>query len=499
MEDLKRLVRIVVQKKQRQYPLLELKSINEHSSKENIFFRYLKKDIVVSDDEAAGLLYGTKADDDRYRMLKSRLKQKLLNHLFFLDFGDPSADAAQGMEQECLHYLTQAKMLQFVGEEKTSRSLVMKAYTLARRGELTKHELTSLEELVRIYSVNHQPHLFESTREEYLQLQKRHNIEEEARIQYLRMEMMLVKSVNSRKKSIDSAMSTAADLERLFKETKSFNVFEYFLHLKVLLHSLTGDFDALIPFLKEASAGTYKKIKLNDYRLDHRYITLALGHALMKTGKSREGLELLEGAVDVFDISTFEWPRYMEIRCLMHAKLKQHKQAEMLVEEVLSSRHFSRFDREEKDKWKLYNDYFRFARAGRFYNVKDERWFFLPEIPEYDKDKEGFLAAVMFLQFLYFVERGNYVELERRRDILREYMSNHFKENFSYRSRTFYKLLNIVVENNLELKQILNKSRYLTAKLPENLVMSDAFAELEIIPYEDLWEMLLDLIRQKDY
>jgi hypothetical protein len=88
MEDLKRLVSIITKRKQRQYPLLELKSINENSSKENVFFRYIKKGIVNTDDDASKLIYGTKSDDDRFRMLKSRLKQKLLNHLFFLDFTD---------------------------------------------------------------------------------------------------------------------------------------------------------------------------------------------------------------------------------------------------------------------------------------------------------------------------------------------------------------------------------------------------------------------------
>ncbi len=107
MEDLKRLVRIISKRKQRQYPLLELKSINENSSKENIFFRYIKKGIVNTDDDASKLIYGTKSDDDRFRMLKSRLKQKLLNHVFFLDFTDNNQKVSNQYEQECIQQLHQ--------------------------------------------------------------------------------------------------------------------------------------------------------------------------------------------------------------------------------------------------------------------------------------------------------------------------------------------------------------------------------------------------------
>ncbi|MDZ7607221.1 MAG: hypothetical protein U5K79_16935 [Cyclobacteriaceae bacterium] len=84
MDDIQRLVGIIHQRKQRQYPLLDLKSVNDNSTKENIFFHHVKRKQFKNDAEAASELYGSKSDDDRYRMLKSRLKQKLLNHLFFL-------------------------------------------------------------------------------------------------------------------------------------------------------------------------------------------------------------------------------------------------------------------------------------------------------------------------------------------------------------------------------------------------------------------------------
>jgi hypothetical protein len=116
-------------------------------------------------------------------------------------------------------------------------------------------------------------------------------------------------------------------------------------------------------------------------------------------------------------------------------------------------------------------------------------------LPEYDKNKEGFNAAVIILQFIYFTEQRQYDQLVIRRDELKQYMANHFKENFSYRSRTMYKLLNIVVENELDLKKIQFKSRYLVKKLHENRVVGNAYTELEIVPYEYLWELLLSMIK----
>ena len=495
MEDLKRLVQIVVQRKQRQYPLLELKSVNEHSSKENIFFRYIKKGILDSDNEAAKLLYGAPGDDDRYRMLKSRLKQKLLNHLFFLDFAEGTGNSAHEYEQECLHYLHQAKMLEFVSEQKINRGLIQKALTIAERCEFTKHRLTCLEELIRVYSNSCQPHLFEDTVEAYRKLQEWYSEEEEARTIYLRMEMMLVKSVNSRKKNLENAEEAIKVLEKNYKKTKSFNVFECLMKLKVLYFSLTGQYQSLIPFLEELEAGKFKDRKLNPYRLDKKYIVLSMGWALLRAGQWKKGLEYLEDRRKIFSHPDADWYRFMEIFYMIAVRDRNYKLGFQLVESVLESKNFNKLDITDQEKWRLYNAYINYANAGNFYMRHSNFDDFIKEIPAYDKDREGFQVAVLFLQILYFTEQGNMVALKKRRDIIKKYMANHFKENFSYRTRTFYKLTNIVVENKLDLRQIQNKTRYLLGKLPNNQIINDAFREMEIIPYEQLWDLLLDSLR----
>ena len=96
------------------------------------------------------------------------------------------------------------------------------------------------------------------------------------------------------------------------------------------------------------------------------------------------------------------------------------------------------------------------------------------------------------------MEAGELSELVKRRDELKRYMANHFKENFSYRSRTIYKLLNIVVENKLDLKAIQFKSRYLTKKLAENQIVGNAYQELEIVPYDHIWELIVKMLRRSE-
>lgn len=494
MEDLKRLVGIITKRKQRQYPLLELKSINENSSKENIFFRYVKKGVIETDDDASKLIYGTKSDDDRFRMLKSRLKQKLLNHLFFLDFTDHNQKAASQYEQECIQQLHQARMLIFTGESKIARSLVLKALTTAERCEFTKHIITCLEELVRIYSDNCQPHLFDDVIKKLRDARKLYAKEEEAAEDYYFIKMMIVKSVNSRKKNLESATDIIAKLEKLWSQTKSYNIFQYLLNLTLLHKELTGDFEGIIPILREVESGKYRKIQLNELRVDSSQITSSLAFAYFRARDYENGLEYISSNQEVFTSGSEDWFNFYEVYFLITVHSKKYNDAFQIIDSVFEHKQFEKLPEPVKDVWKLYNAYLHLLHSGSYY-LKNNYANILEKIPEYDKDREGFNVAILILQFLYFVDQRESGKLEERRDELKQYMANHFKENFSYRSRTFYKLLNIVVENDLDFKTIQMKSRYLVKKLAENQIVGDAYTELEIVPYDHLWEMIFEKLR----
>lgn len=494
MEDLKRLVSIVTKRKQRQYPLLELKSINENSSKENIFFRYIKKGIVHVDDDASNLIYGTKSDDDRFRMLKSRLKQKLLNHLFFLDFTENNQKVSNQYEQECIQQLHQARMLMFTGEFKIAKSLVLKALTTAQRCEFTRYIVSSLEELVRIYSDNCQPHLFDEVINDLKKYRALYAAEEAAAEHYYFIKMMIVKSVNSRKRNLETAAESIAYLEKIWAETKSYNVFQYLLKLMLLYKELTGDFAGIIPILEKVELGKFQGVTLNVNRLEANQIISSMAFAYFRAKDYQSGINYVEKHLDVFDPVSTEWFDFREIYFLLSVYNKNYPACFDIIDSVFENRNFDKFDEEVRDKWKLYNAYIHLLQSGSYY-LKNNYANILTDIPEYDKDREGFNAAILILQFMFYVDQRELDKLVEIRDELKSYMSNHFKENFSYRSRTFYKLINIVVENELDFKGVQLKSRYLVKKLSENQIVGNAYTELEIVPYEHLWEIIFGKLK----
>ncbi|NJN28464.1 MAG: hypothetical protein HC819_22075 [Cyclobacteriaceae bacterium] len=358
------------------------------------------------------MIYGTKSDDDRFRMLKSRLKQKLLNHMFFLDFTENNQKASSQFEQECIQQLHQAKMLLFTGEYRIAKSLVLKAMTTAERCEFTKYIIYSLEDLVRIYSENCQPHLFEDVVNRLAEVREIYNKEEGAREHFYFIKMMVIKSVNSRKKNLENAAESIVALEKLYKATQSYNIFEYLLQLNLLHKELTGDFQGIITMLKEIEKGKYLGNTLNENRMDYGQLIKSMAFAYLKAWDFDKGIAYVEKLLDYFEEGSSDWYNLRDTYFLLAVFKKKYKLANEIIDKVFENKTFEKLDKEEKEKWKLYNAYLQLVGSGNFFLRNYSFVNILEKMPEYDKEREGFNAAIIILQFIYYVEQGQLNELE---------------------------------------------------------------------------------------
>ena len=107
------------------------------------------------------------------------------------------------------------------------------------------------------------------------------------------------------------------------------------------------------------------------------------------------------------------------------------------------------------------------------------------------------IVFITILQFLHYLQNGNEEALEPLIERFRKYSSLHLYHPNSQRSRIFLKLLIIAAENNLNHEVCKGKSIVSTAKLKKLTPPGDAYAEIEIIPYEKLWDPILEMMEKK--
>jgi hypothetical protein len=220
-------------------------------------------------------------------------------------------------------------------------------------------------------------------------------------------------------------------------------------------------------------------------------------YAYLRVKEFEIGLQFAEKYLPTFQPSTLHWFAYMENYLLMAVHAQQYDLALQLMKQVDNNPAFRKITKRSKEKWTLYRAYLYFVNPSEELLHQFDYQRFVQAVPEYSKDKQGFNVAILILQFLHFLRTGQIDALLYRIECLRKYALLHLRESASTRSKAFFKLLETVVKEDFHPARCRQKGNYLFTKLQTTLPPGDAFAEIEIIPYEQLWEWILGSLKRQ--
>ncbi len=498
MEEISELIRVVNTFTKRNLPLVDLKTGPETENKELRLFLGIKNGNFTTDSKASEGIYGTEEVDFKYRMLKSRLNRKLLNHLFFMEL-DAASDGSKALRQECMDYLHFAKMQIFVGEQAAAQKLLNKVIDLAKEYEFNDLVMTGLKDLRNIYSESYRPKLFVSLKEEISKFENLLAIEEQADKIYFEAKLVLNRSVNNRKKSLEPIEEAIVNLEKMSKEHRSFNIHEKHLKLNVWYNMLCGNFGLVLKLLKNATE-EHQAGKTNKYRYDEEFIRLNSVLALLRSRNYGQGFHLAEEYRDSMNNSRKSWFTLMEYYYLLCVRSAEYNRATEAVVDVFGNKAAIFLDENERERWELYKSYLFFVTGNRRLFKRSGFDDFNADTPEFNKEKAGINVASMILQVVSNLD-ADLIQLHKILNDIDDYIIKHLNNAFSKRTKTFCKLLYKIVVHNRDKETILSKSRYLVEKLHTAELGGDEFVDLEIIPYEELWEICiqrLSMLRYQD-
>jgi hypothetical protein len=496
MEDISELIRIVNTFTRRNLPLVDLKVGPETENKELRLFLGIKSGAYTNDSEGSEGIYATKEVDFKYRMLKSRLNRKLLNHLFFVDF-DPGRDGSKAYRQECMDLLHFSKMLKMLGELEPAQKLLNKSIELSKLYEFNDLALAGMKEMRDLYSETYRPKLFVSLKEEIEQYKQLIDLEEEADKVYYEVKLLLNRSVNNRKKSYDQVEEAIDLLTKQYNQVPSFNIYEKLIKLKTWYYLIAGRFDESLELLASVEKD-YQGGKINKDRFDEDFISLNRIKALLKSGRLEDGLEVAAEYKERINPERKHWFQMMDDYFLMAMYAKKYELATDLIVEVFANKTAVFLDQLDKERWELYKSYLFYITGNRRLVKRSSFSEFLNEIPAFDKERAGINVATMILQVLANLD-GDLISLHRILHELDEYLVRHLNNAFSRRTKTFCKLLYKIVVHNKDQETILAKSKYLVDKLMEARPQGTELVDIEIIPYEELWDIALQRLNMLKY
>ena len=181
---------------------------------------------------------------------------------------------------------------------------------------------------------------------------------------------------------------------------------------------------------------------------------------------------------------------------------KQYPKAYETLDFILSHTRYSSLPENSKEKWKVYQAYCAYLGEMDKIKITDQKKFkvakFINEVPIYASEKRTRNIPILIIQTLFLFLHQRYDDAIDRADSLNLYCSRYLKKDASFRSNCFIKMLIKIVEADFHPVAARRKAAGLHKKLNTvPLEVAKQIYEIEIIPYEDLWEMALESLDTK--
>ena len=497
MNEIANLARIATSRSLATLPILDLRG--RQSNKETLFVATLVKTPEATQLQVVKALYGkaTTTNVRAFQKLQSRVRVKLLNQLYFLDHSDPRHLVSRRYELECLDLLHKVSILYAEREYKLSERLLLRCLRLAETGEFTQYAVQSARLLRNLYAEQRQPIPYKKITKVLLRAQQVLAWEDEAEQLYFDTKLTLSGTVAGRRAVLALLPDRIAQLETLNRRARSFTTFNILYRLRLAYEEQQGNYQEIIKVTAVASR-RLRDGKLNARRFDIRFNHFMSIYAYLRGRQPVQGLLLAEQYVRDFHQSSNNWLYFEEHHVLLALHAQQYERAQLLLLTISKNPAYPMQQAAALQRWDLYRSYIDFVLPPQRVLTPRQRQMakWVLKLPEYSRDKRGHNVAILVLQVLYFLRERRLEEVMLRLESLRKYQQRYLYEATTLRSRLFLRLLQVVVEKSFDADKAVVRGQALLQQLKDTPPPGEAFAEVEIIPYEHLWALVLGLLRE---
>lgn len=467
MNELRAIAQVVLQNTPHHLPLLDLGAEKNNKEEELLYFLLTHRQ--ASDAEALAAMYGQEENGEiRYKSLKYRLKQKLLNHLYFLQ---PSEDQ-QALYLELMGNIHKSTLLFSQGIYKNAQKLLNKTTRSAIEQEYTLLAIQALELQRQLAARSSDLAAFQEAETALQGLYQIRQAEIQAENLYWQGIMQSQRSFLARKQQLSHLPQIIENLKQQWQKLHSYNIFEYYAQLQKRYWEYQGLYQELIDFNAYWLA---QAAQLHPQRFDRAAWYCQQARYCLKAKKSREARIIFEQQLSG---QTSETVQLLHLDLLLHEKA--YSEAALLLPSLASVM--------PPALAALYAAYLRLLAPGLASLVQD---FVFKNPHENEQTTLSMRIAWAIYDFVEAFAQKVPEAMQAALYKLQGYCGKALRYHISPRGKLFFRLLKLSIRH-WQLPQVLrNKGRYTFHQLQEGHFEGDTFEEPELVPYEHLWEALV--------
>lgn len=495
MKEINKLVHLINGGLKSNFDVIDLSGEIENPGKEQQLYNGVLNGTFLDDEITAQGMYDTDVYDQRFRMLKSRLRYKLYDLLYHLDFETPAFNFKTQKILECKEYLHKANILFELGELDMAEKQFNKVLVIGNDCQFTTEMIEAMELRRKMLAKQFKPTDFEQTIKELKELRNKKLLEDEAEDLFLKAELLLSKSIHSRNSSVSSTAETIAELEEIYAKTQSYEVFDFIYQLKIWHLLLTKDFEVLIKYLTKVASGI-KDMSINEDMFDANFNNLLIAKCYLILEKYSKGIEIIESSYNRMDKSVAPWFEHAEMHFVLTMRNKDYQESLKILKSVQKNPNLNKVDEKISNRWKLFKLYLNYAAPHLGIQKRVRFSDIYSALDSYYIESKGYKVSMLIIEFLHALKDG-LGTADYKMDRIDNFYQEELNDPGKYgREKQFYKLLSTLRKSNYNVEDTISKGELYLVRMSEKK-QQNAFADPEIIPYEDLWNMMCSALKTR--
>ena len=496
MHELQELVDVVTRNKVKSIRLLEPFG-DQPPDMLHDFYARLANHQFANDEEAAQFYGYISASDRGYRKQRDKLRERLYNSAVFIDVNSPKFNDAQKAFYTCQKNLVVARILLGRNARYSAIELIKRTVQISLKYEFSELSL----EFTRLLRSHHA--MKTGIHKSYLQYN--HDVEKyekivyaENRVRYYydRISLELRYRSNVSEEYLNLASEALNEFSKIETDTYRFILFssiirsDYLIAIHKYREAITEAGVAIQRLSKKKTVADQFLAKLQLIRL-LSFICLE---------EYNEGERAFKNCSTMLDEGSVDWFNTYEVYFILLTRTKSYMRAFKTFRLITSHSLFNYVLDARRETWRTYeaylylliiNDRLQSNKAGVLLDFKPAK--FINEVPHFSMDKSGYYIPILIVQHLLLIIKREELELLGQMEALNKYAQRHVKKEDNFRSHYFMKMLLLVPKFNFDRDVIKTKAKPYLKKL-ESVPLSEAKQsfEIEIIPYETLWEYVLE-------
>ena len=453
---------------------------------------------VSTEEEASALIYNSTHSLSKLRSLKNKLKERLLEVIFLLDFQEPSFTDRQKAHFECNKRWATAmallsKKIKLSGIEQLEQLLHHTQYF-----EFTDLSMNALYHLRLHYgTLVGDPKKYELYREMYRHYQSIWMMENEAEELYADLISRYVCSRAPQELIAEQSAAYHKQIEPYLQQCASFRLQLSGRLIQLMIHSSRNDYRSMAD-LCEAAIDFFRKKPYSSH-LPEQAFYYQLVVSCVQLRDFGRGQAIIRQHGHIYEKGSFNWFKVQELYFLLALHTQHYDDAYDGCEEVLANDKLEQQPAQIQEMWKIYEAYVhvlvRTRRVDRLPAKKFRLAKFLNETPVFSKDKRGMNIPILIVQMLFDILDKRYDAGIDRVEAVEKYSSRYIKRDEHFRSNCFLKMLLQIPDAAFHREAAARKAKRFRDQLAEMpLEIANQAHEIEIIPYADLWEMILEIL-----